>query len=221
MPSVLRIIDANANRAREALRVMEEAARFVLDDAALSDAIKRLRHDLAAVLGRLDALDANRDTPGDVGTRIATPSESARTCVADVAAAAGKRLSEALRAIEEYGKTIDTGVAADIEQLRYRGYDIEQRLSRAMATGRARQWKLCVLISEALCPGGDWLGVARAAVEGGADCIQLREKQIDGGELLDPPTDRGLPAEKRGRHPQRSPRHRPARRRGRRTCRAD
>ena len=34
--SVLRLIDANANRAREALRVMEDAARFLLDDAELA-----------------------------------------------------------------------------------------------------------------------------------------------------------------------------------------
>jgi thiamine-phosphate pyrophosphorylase len=185
MPSVLRIIDANANRAREALRVMEEAARFVLDDAPLTEAIKQLRHDLAAQLRRIDALEANRDTPGDVGTHIATSSEAARASVADVAIAAGKRLSEALRTIEEYSKTINVDVAAHVEQLRYRGYDIEQSLTRALATGRATQWSLCVLISESLCPGGDWLKVARAAVEGGADCIQLREKQIDGGDLLD------------------------------------
>ncbi len=35
--SVARILDANGNRAREAARVLEEYARFVLDDAALSE----------------------------------------------------------------------------------------------------------------------------------------------------------------------------------------
>ena len=33
---LLRLLDANANRAREALRVLEDYARFVLDDADLS-----------------------------------------------------------------------------------------------------------------------------------------------------------------------------------------
>ena len=46
MPAVGRIIDANANRAREALRVMEEAARFLLGDEPLSRDIKQLRPDL-------------------------------------------------------------------------------------------------------------------------------------------------------------------------------
>ncbi|MGB2975863.1 MAG: hypothetical protein WBD18_07480, partial [Phycisphaerae bacterium] len=49
--SVYRILDANANRAREALRVAEEAARFALERADLAEALKRLRHDLRAALG--------------------------------------------------------------------------------------------------------------------------------------------------------------------------
>jgi thiamine-phosphate pyrophosphorylase len=191
MHSVLRIIDANLNRAREALRVMEEAARFLLDDAALSESIKILRHDLSKIAASLPALEYHRDTPGDVGTNIKTATELHRESVADVAIAAGKRLSEALRAIEEYSKTLDekitgtnTPISVAVEAMRYRGYDIELRLTRALGCGRAKQWRLCVLLSESLCPGGDWLAVARAAIEGGADCLQLREKAIDAGELL-------------------------------------
>lgn len=191
MHSVLRILDANANRAREALRVMEEAARFLLDDAALSESIKNLRHDLSRLASSLPALEYHRDTPGDVGTTIKTPAELRRDSVADVAIAAGKRLSEALRAIEEYSKTLDvkitgtgTPIHAAAEAMRYRGYDIELRLTRALSTGRARQWRLCVLLTQSLCPAGDWLSVARAAIDGGADCLQLREKNIDAGELL-------------------------------------
>lgn len=187
MPNVLRILDVNANRAREALRVMEEAARFLLDDSALTEAIKSLRHDLSHALARLPALEANRDTPGDVGTAIKTPAELRRESPVQVALAAGKRLSESLRAIEEYAKSLPApgcDIAPLAEALRYRGYDLEQRLLRAMGSGVARQWRLCVLISAELCPGGDWLGVAHACVEAGADCLQLREKNLDAGELL-------------------------------------
>jgi len=184
MRSVLRIIDANGNRAREAMRVMEEAARFILDDASLAEPLKQMRHDLVATLAGIDGLAAARDTPGDVGTALSTPTEQTRSTVADVAAAAGNRLSEALRSIEEYAKTVDPQVAATIEKLRYRGYDIEQSLNRALTAGRAKQWRLCVLISEVLCPDRNWLSVARAAIDGGADCLQLREKTIDASELL-------------------------------------
>ncbi|GAB4110206.1 MAG: thiamine phosphate synthase [Phycisphaeraceae bacterium] len=187
MPSVYRILDANANRAREALRVMEDAARFVLDDAELSGQLKQLRHDMAQCLSSFSQLEAWRDTPGDVGTALTTDSEQSRSDVADVVTAAGKRLSEALRVLEEYSKTLPetlANVSASIEKLRYRGYTLEQKLTSAMGTTRARQWKLCVLISESLCPEGDWLRVAEAVVAGGADCIQLREKGLDDRELL-------------------------------------
>ncbi len=187
MPDVKRILDANANRAREAMRVMEDAARFVLDDNDLSRQLKQLRHDLAEALSKIQGLSAWRDTPGDVGTKITTESEMTRGGVADTAAAAGKRLSEALRSLEEYGKTLGDaacGLAQTIESQRYRGYALEQQLNTALGTGIAKQWRLCVLISESLCPDGDWMRVAKAAIEGGAVCIQLREKEFDAGELL-------------------------------------
>jgi thiamine-phosphate pyrophosphorylase len=187
MPGVLRILDANANRAREALRVMEDAARFILDDAHLSSQLKQLRHDLADAFSKIQGLSASRDTPGDVGTTITTESELDRAGAADVATAAGKRLSEALRSLEEFGKTLPPaacGFAQTIESLRYRGYVLEQQLNTALATGRAKQWRLCVLISESLCSDGDWLSVATAAIQGGVDCIQLREKNLDASELL-------------------------------------
>ncbi|MCC7407242.1 MAG: thiamine phosphate synthase [Phycisphaeraceae bacterium] len=189
MSGLYRILDANANRAREALRVMEEAARFLLDDVELTEAFKALRHDLAQAMRSIGGLDetarmGHRDTPGDVGTRISLPGEMARESAWDVATAAGKRLSEALRAIEEYGKTVDPALAAAAEAMRYRGYELEKRLCLMLGSGRGRQWKLCVLLTESLCRGGDWLGVARAAVEGGADCLQLREKELPTSELL-------------------------------------
>lgn len=189
MTSTRRILDANANRAREALRVMEEAARFLLDDVNLSESLKTLRHDLAAALAVLGDLTPWRETPGDVGITITHPREHQRQSTAAVTVAAGKRLSEALRALEEYGKTVDPNFACRIEALRYRGYDLEQKLNRAMPTARREQWRLCVLVSEALCSHGNWAFVAQACIEAGVDAVQLREKNLDARELLGRATD--------------------------------
>src|SRR5512142_2775635 len=128
-PPIARILDANFNRAREALRVMEDYARFALDDPAATEAIKRLRHDLAAAVRALpaDHLLRARDTANDVGTTISTESEQQRADAHAVFTAAAKRLPEALRTIEEYVKTIDPAVASAVEALRYRSYEIEQR----------------------------------------------------------------------------------------------
>jgi thiamine-phosphate pyrophosphorylase len=188
MTAVSRMLDASANRAREALRVMEDAARFALNDPALCGDLKRLRHELRAVLESLPgrppgAIEASRDTPGDVGTGISTAAEQERGGLPDLASAAGKRLSEALRAIEECAKLFDAHAAAAIEQLRYRGYDLEQRLALRLGSRRARQWSVCVLLTESLCLR-PWREVARESIRAGADCIQVREKSMPDGVLL-------------------------------------
>jgi len=124
---VLRILDANFNRAREALRVVEDYARFVLDDDALCGALKQLRHDLATATSRwIDTALLTRDTPGDVGTATKTQTEFRREDTAAVVVAAGKRLGEALRTIEEYLKTVSPQDAAAVESVRYRFYDLEK-----------------------------------------------------------------------------------------------
>ena len=185
MSSVARILDANVNRAREALRVMEDAARFVLEDSQLTAAIKQLRHDFAITLKQLDNLDLNRDTLGDVGTQIATKTELTRDSISQVVIAAGKRLSEALRSIEEYGKIVNANFASAIEKLRYRGYNLEQQLNRMFGCGVIRQWQLCVILSENLCGDRNWRNVAKLICDAEPDCIQLREKNISDEDLLE------------------------------------
>lgn len=188
MPPVLRLIDVNANRAREALRVMEEAARFLLDHSELSSRCKQLRHDLADAVHPIGHALHHRDTPGDVGTAIQTPAEGRRDAAPAVVVAAGKRLTEALRALEEYGKLLRDlpGMAVfpeAVERLRYRAYDLEMDLGRAMGGGEPRQWRLCLLLTEALCGPHPWHEVLDAALRAGADCVQVREKAMDAGPL--------------------------------------
>lgn len=193
MAATHRIIDASANRAREALRCMEDVARFALDDEALCGELKRLRHDLRAGLdslpGGLGKLLASRDAPGDVGAAISTGAENTRTGLRSVALAASRRLTESLRSIEECTKAIATNeqhTACAFESLRHRAYDIEKRLLLALGSGREgfAGWRLCVIVTESLCVHHDWLATARLALEAGADCVQLREKSLPNGELL-------------------------------------
>ncbi len=187
-----RIIDANLNRAREAMRVIEDFARFAADDASTSRMLKQMRHDLAAAARVWPVRDllAARDTPGDVGTRISTAGERKRASTADIVTAAARRLTEALRVLEEYAKLDSPAAAAAIERVRYRAYEAERRLvPRALALAEAPQRpsfagvRLYVLITESLCRHA-WLRTAREAIAGGADCLQLREKGLGDAELL-------------------------------------
>ena len=195
MTTLTRILDANANRAREALRVMEEAARFILEDPALASDLKTLRHELANTLQNLPDLSLHRDTPGDVGTSLHTASENTRHSLAHVVLAASKRLSEALRCLEEYTKLVPHGgprVSARFKALRYRGYTLEQSLHQRLAIHEhPMRWRLCVLLSDTISREGNCLTVAKAAIQAAvkshatdALCLQLREKTMDGCLLL-------------------------------------
>ena len=184
---LLRLLDANANRAREALRVVEDYARFMLDDDVLCGELKQVRHALAGATRALlpDAI-LHRDTPGDVGTTIKTDAEQFRAEVGDVIIAAGKRLGEALRVIEETLKVLSPTDASRVEALRYRFYEIERRVALTLRPGAARfaGVRLYVLITESLCKRS-WPEAAEQALLGGADCLQLREKHLESRELLD------------------------------------
>jgi thiamine-phosphate pyrophosphorylase len=186
--AALRIIDANANRASEGARVLEDAARLGMGDAALAARCKALRHGLRAALSGIDGLEllVSRDTPRDVGTRMTGAMEGERAGMAEVCSAAGKRMGEALRVLEETVKLVGNGggvAAGAIKALRYEGYELEKRIVLAVSRPR-RQWRLCVLITEALCTKLGWDEVAQRAIRGGADCVQLREKELAGREVL-------------------------------------
>ena len=58
--------------ARELIRVIEDAARFLLNDAHLCGLLKSLRHELATALQQLgsDRFHTSRDTTGDVNTTV-------------------------------------------------------------------------------------------------------------------------------------------------------
>jgi len=188
MPSIqlLRIIDASLNRASEGLRVVEDYARFALDDPFLTSEFKSLRHELTAAAGTILPADrhAARDTPHDVGTRLSTPGEQDRSDVWAVCQANLKRTEQSLRSLEEYGKLADVGFAQCIEALRYRLYTLE----KALDMGRtSREWlqgvRLCVLVdgwkSEA-----EFERLVASLVAAGVGMIQLRDTKLDDRKLI-------------------------------------
>jgi thiamine-phosphate pyrophosphorylase len=180
---MLRVIDANANRAREALRVLEDSARFCGGLGPVAARLKSMRHRLQEVVERIPqaTLAAARDVEGDPGREVSTEREGRRADDAAVAAAAGGRLAEALRSIEEALKTesiagLAGGASASaIERLRYESYEIAPIVERALRARRPRQWRCCLLLTIADCRR-DWESILHSALEGGVDAVQVREK---------------------------------------------
>jgi thiamine-phosphate pyrophosphorylase len=185
--AVLRILDANRNRALEGLRVAEEFARFLLDNKQLAGLCKDLRHRLNAQLRTLVDSQAlvHRQVLADVGTALTTDSESYRPSAESVCRANLQRAKEAVRVLEEYAKVGAPAVAAGLESIRYELYDLEQRLlvgqrlARLLAAAR-----LYVLIDAGASPD-DFRQRVEQVLEGGADAIQLRDKQCDDRTLVE------------------------------------
>lgn len=182
-----RALDAAANRAREALRVLEDYIRFALDDEHLTFELKGLRHTLVEALEPLGepTLLRSRETQRDVGTTLTLGSEQRRENLRHVAQANFKRLQESLRSLEEFSKIKYPYAAQALEQIRYRSYTLE----RAILGGADRRpqlinARLYVLLTGSQCVASlDWT-IAEAA-GGGAEMFQLREKHLTDRELLD------------------------------------
>jgi thiamine-phosphate pyrophosphorylase len=129
---ILRIIDANMNRLREALRVCEDIARFVMEERALTSRLKNLRHSVTAALAgskkvKYAALISSRDVENDVG-RASSHSELRRRDAADLLAANLERAKESVRVLEEFSKVFDRAMALRFKKERFKLYDIERAL---------------------------------------------------------------------------------------------
>jgi len=173
MRSLLRILDANLNRAREALRVVEDLARFHRDDAALAASLKELRHrlDRQARPHAAEFLRA-RDSDADVGRDGDQPVARLRT-PGEVGAANLKRAQEALRSIEEAAKGRFPSLAAEAHGARFRLYAIEKKMAdprRLLEIAR-----LYVLLDPSVT-SRSLPRIAEESVRGGADLLQLRQK---------------------------------------------
>lgn len=125
---IYRILDAAANRGREALRVVEDAARFLGDSHDLAAKLKETRHRFAIAADKLDRRERMlaRDVVGDVGVNIETQDEYRRSSLLDVLVANFARLEESARSLEEFCKIVQPELAREWEQIRYAAYTLEK-----------------------------------------------------------------------------------------------
>lgn len=180
-----RIIDANFNRSREAARVIEEYCRFVLNSQRLTQRAKTLRHELCGAVGKLDTgrLLACRDTAGDVGAVKTVPKQLVRSGLSDCLTAGCKRLTEALRALAETTQAVEPGVSGTMEKLRFDAYALEKDIVLFAEPARKfEKVRLYVIITSNLPV--EILSLATACSAGGADCIQLRAKDMSDDSLF-------------------------------------
>ena len=118
-----RLIDANLNRLKEGIRVIEDINRYIYDDQSLTSSLKALRHKLQR------AYDQNRlqyrDIENDVQKKSIS-SELSRSSINDLMIANFSRAQESARVLEESFKLIDQTLSELCKEVRYGLYAIEK-----------------------------------------------------------------------------------------------
>lgn len=176
--AVCRILDANLDRAREGLRILEEWCRFGVNNSDLASECKQMRQELAQ--WHTPQLRAARDTPGDPGTILTHPQEERRAGISELLQANFSRVQEALRVLEEYGKLYDSQMGAVFKQMRYRVYTLESNVMLYQRQLILRRSNLYLVTSTS----ENLFNVVEAALEGGLTLLQYRDKENEDSQRL-------------------------------------
>ncbi|MDD3592515.1 MAG: thiamine-phosphate pyrophosphorylase [Sulfurovum sp.] len=120
---VARLIDANLNRLKEGIRVIEDINRYLYDDASLTSQLKSLRHRLQTLYSQERLYF--RDIENDVQKK-SIESELIRRSIKDLLIANFSRAQESARVLEEGFKLIDPALSEIAKEARYSLYGIEK-----------------------------------------------------------------------------------------------
>lgn len=127
--NILRILDANLNRAKEGLRVCEDTLRFAFNSEKLTKDLKEARHKISDILKllniNLSEFLKERDILRDVG-KINFSVELKRKDISDVFFANLQRIKESIRVLEEFSKLLNKKAAVEFKKIRYRIYQLEK-----------------------------------------------------------------------------------------------
>ena len=124
-PELYRVIDANLNRLKEGIRVVEDIMRYRDNNKTLSRKLKDLRH-LARVDETLELLKY-RDSINDV-LRVSSKSEQSRGNTMSILTANFKRAQESARVLEELYKLENVGYSENFKSIRYALYNLEKEI---------------------------------------------------------------------------------------------
>ena len=119
-----RLIDANLNRLKEGLRVVEDICRYIHNDTILTPQIKTLRHKLQSAYSKERII--HRDIEGDT-QKSSRKSELIRTSLDDLIVANFSRVQESARVLEEVFKLQDIELSELFKDIRYKVYGVEKK----------------------------------------------------------------------------------------------
>jgi len=132
-PELYRVIDANLNRLKEGIRVVEDLQRYLHNNKELSQKLKALRH--LAKYDDIDALLEHRDSINDV-LRPSTKDEMNRSDLKSIVIANFKRAQESSRVLEELFKLQNPAESENFKHIRYELYDLEKEVIKTTSNSK-------------------------------------------------------------------------------------
>ncbi|EDZ62795.1 Thiamine-phosphate pyrophosphorylase [Sulfurimonas gotlandica GD1] len=119
------MIDANLNRLKEGIRVVEDIMRYRDNNKDFSSKLKQLRH--KSRIEEINQLLTHRDSINDV-LRPTTKSELNRTDIKSIIIANFKRAQESSRVLEELFKLHNATYSENFKYIRYELYNLEKEI---------------------------------------------------------------------------------------------
>tara|TARA_Y100001933_G_scaffold142923_1_gene141792 strand:- start:121 stop:1176 length:1056 start_codon:yes stop_codon:yes gene_type:complete len=172
---IAQIIDANLDRAREGLRVLEDWARFALGRKDLVKSCKNFRQ----ILGKhhLKIYKNSRNFINDTSAGLSHPEQAKRNNASSIISSNAARVQEALRVIEEFSRDHNQDLCKISSDMRYEIYKLEIVLLEAHSN-----YSLLKILSEndlyfITLETENLFEKIKQILEGGVKIIQLRCKQ--------------------------------------------
>jgi len=128
---IAQIIDANLDRAREGLRVLEDWARFALGRKDLVKIIKNFRQNLGK--HHLTEYKKSRNFIKDECAGLSHPEQFKRNNASSIISSNSARVQEALRVIEEFSRDHNQNLSKISSEIRYEIYNLEIELLEAQS----------------------------------------------------------------------------------------
>lgn len=176
-----RILDANLNRAREGLRVVEEICRFHMNNQALFFRLKELRHLLKeAETNFMITPVLFREVDSDVGKEPHVLEKSRRD-LKGLLKANCKRVEESLRVLEEFSKFY--GDWGDIfKKARFTMYELEKEITLNVL--KTADYSLYLITDDVYLGNPDIFIVIEDCIQAGITALQYRAKNKTGREMF-------------------------------------
>ena len=126
-PSLFRTIDANINRFKEGIRVVEDILRYEYN-SHLAKELKNLRH---IKIPEYEQFVQYRDSINDI-LKPSTKTEQTRNSIKDIIISNLKRAQESARVLEESFKIFDIITSEKFKSARYSLYNLEKEILKLL-----------------------------------------------------------------------------------------